>query len=84
MTTSYQLDDRVADVAISAKLVFAILERNDEPLTQKQIIEATYMSVRTVRQALSTLEECGAIETRPFVHDPRQTLYTVADDDSRL
>lgn len=65
----------VEDLAPSGKLVYKILEYSDRPLTQKQIIEETLMSPRTVRDALNELESMGVVEKDVYLPDARQNLY---------
>ncbi|MDD4651509.1 MAG: winged helix-turn-helix domain-containing protein [Methanothrix sp.] len=44
-------------------------------LTQKDIIAKTYLSPRTVRYALSRLEEQQVLQKRFYFQDARQSLY---------
>lgn len=46
-------------------------------LTQKEIIEETYLPPRTVRYALNRLDKEGIIEKRVNFNDGRQCLYAV-------
>lgn len=68
--------DALYDLPPSAKLVFKVLEYHGE-LTQKQIIERTMLSARTVREAIARLEEIDAIERRINMADARQHLYRI-------
>ena len=70
----------IADVPPSAKLVYKVLEY-DGALTQKQIVEQSMLSQRTVRDALARLREIGAVTEEVYIPDARQNLYelTVAD-----
>lgn len=44
-------------------------------LTQKQIIEKTYLPARTVRYALTRLKEENLLSRRFYFKDARQNLY---------
>ena len=66
------------DLPPSAKLVFKVLEY-DGPLTQKQLVEESMLSARTVRYALERLEDCGLVDERIYFEDARQSLYHVSD-----
>ncbi|MFB6070985.1 MAG: winged helix-turn-helix transcriptional regulator [Halanaeroarchaeum sp.] len=70
-------DDCLQDGPPSAKLVFKVLEY-DGPLTQKQLVEESMLSARTVRYALQRLEDCGVVEERIYFADARQNLYELA------
>lgn len=71
----------IADVPPSAKLVFKVLEYNG-PLTQKQIVERSMLSQRTVRDALARLREIDIVSEEVYIPDARQNLYelTVAEE----
>ena len=71
----------IADVPPSAKLVYKVLEYNGS-LTQKQIVERSMLSQRTVRDALARLREIGVVTEEVYIPDARQNLYelTVAED----
>ncbi|MGM0604700.1 MAG: MarR family transcriptional regulator [Halobacteriota archaeon] len=66
--------DVVRDLPPSAKLVAKVLDYNDT-LTQSQLAEETLLPPRTVRYALSRLEERGAVESRFSFSDARKRLY---------
>lgn len=70
-------DDALADLPPSAKLVFKVLEYNGG-LTQKQIVEESMLSPRTVRYALERLEEIGAVSEDVYFADARQNLYELS------
>lgn len=63
----------------SAKLVFKVLEYNGG-LTQKQIVEESMLSARTVRYALERLGDIGAVEEDVYFADARQNLYELTVD----
>ena len=61
----------------SAKLVAKVLEYNDS-LTQSQLAEETLLPSRTVRYALTRLEDAGIVESRFSFSDARKRIYTLA------
>jgi len=63
----------------SAKLVLKVLQYNDA-LTQNQIAEETLLPPRTVRYALTRLEEIDAVDSRFSFSDARKRLYTLQID----
>ena len=69
--------EAVEDLPPSAKLVAKVLEYEDT-LTQSQLAEETLLPPRTVRYALSRLEDAGAVESRFSFSDARKRLYTLA------
>ena len=73
----------IADVPPSAKLVYKVLEYNGG-LTQKQIVEKSMLSQRTVRDALSRLREIDVVSEDVYIPDARQNLYTLklGEDDA--
>lgn len=72
-------EDTVAELPPSAKLVFKVLEYNGG-LTQKDIVEKSRLSQRTVRDALDRLQEIEAVEKTIYVPDARQNLYRLTID----
>ena len=66
----------LSDVPPSAKLVYKVLEYNGG-LTQKQIVEKSMLSQRTVRDALSRLDDAGVVTEEVYIPDARQNLYTL-------
>jgi DNA-binding MarR family transcriptional regulator len=73
-------DDIVQDLPPSAKLVLKVLEYNGG-LTQKQIVENSRLSQRTVRDALDRLQEADVVEKDIYIPDARQNLYRLGIDD---
>lgn len=69
--------EAVRDLPPSAKLVAKALEYNDR-LTQSQLAEETLLPPRTVRYALSRLEECDAVDSRFSFTDARKRVYSLA------
>mgnify|MGYP006291612597 CR=1 FL=1 len=75
---------RIEDLPPSAKLVYKVLSYNG-PLTQKQIVEKSMLSQRTVRDALTRLREVDVVAEKVYIPDARQNLYeltAVADTDT--
>jgi DNA-binding MarR family transcriptional regulator len=70
--------EEIEDLPPSAKLVLKVLEYRGS-LTQKQIIEESMLSARTVRYALERLEEIGVVTEDIYFADARQSLYEVTD-----
>ncbi len=67
----------VRDLPPSAKLVAKVLDYNDT-LTQSEIAEETLLPARTVRYALSRLEEEDVVDSRFSFADARKRLYTLS------
>lgn len=74
--------EAVSDLPPSSKLVYKTLAWNGR-LTQQAIIERSLLSARTVRDALSRLEEHDVVEQDVYYRDARQNVYTLATTDSR-
>ncbi|MFB6299034.1 MAG: MarR family transcriptional regulator [Halobacteriales archaeon] len=70
------LADSLADLPPSAKLVYKVLEYNDT-LTQGEIAEETMLPPRTVRYAITRLEEIGVVDSRFSFADARKRLYSI-------
>ncbi|WP_227355680.1 MarR family transcriptional regulator [Haladaptatus salinisoli] len=68
--------EEIDDLPPSAKLVFKVLEYKGS-LTQKQIVNESMLSARTVRYALERLEEIGVVEEDIYFADARQNLYEI-------
>lgn len=64
----------VRDLPPSAKLVAKILDY-EETLTQSQIAEETLLPARTVRYALTRLEDEGVVSSRFSFTDARKRIY---------
>jgi len=71
----------IQDVPPSAKLVYKVLEYNGG-LTQKEIVEKSMLSQRTVRDALSRLRESDVVSEEVYIPDARQNLYTLQLDEA--
>jgi DNA-binding MarR family transcriptional regulator len=64
----------VRDLPPSAKLVAKVLDYEDT-LTQSQIAEETLLPARTVRYALTRLEEEDVVSARFSFADARKRIY---------
>ncbi|ELZ58655.1 MULTISPECIES: helix-turn-helix domain-containing protein [Halorubrum] len=67
----------VRDLPPSAKLVAKVLDYNDT-LTQSELAEETLLPPRTVRYALSRLEDEGVVDSRFSFTDARKRLYSLS------
>ena len=66
----------VRDLPPSAKLVAKVLDYN-ETLSQSQLAEETLLPPRTVRYALTRLEDADAVESRFSFSDARKRIYSL-------
>ncbi|RRJ32837.1 winged helix-turn-helix transcriptional regulator [Halocatena pleomorpha] len=64
------------DCPPSAKLVAKVLEY-DGPLTQQELAEETLLPTRTVRYAVSQLDEIGLVHSRFSFTDARKRVYSL-------
>lgn len=69
----------LSELPPSAKLVAKTLEHEGE-LTQPQLADQTLLAGRTVRSALSELEDADVVTSRSSVIDARKTLYSLAEE----
>jgi DNA-binding MarR family transcriptional regulator len=69
----------IQELPPSAKLVIKVLEYNDA-LTQGELVDETLLPPRTVRFAVSRLDEVGVIESRFSFTDARKRLYSLRVD----
>jgi len=70
--------DKIKSCSPSVKFVLKILELKGM-LTQKEIIDETYLPDRTVRYALNKLKIEGIVEERLHRKDARQVLYGIKE-----
>lgn len=70
------VNQKLLDLPPSAKLVFRVLEY-EGPLTQKQIVEESLLSSRTVRYALIRLKKVETIDEDIHFADARQSIYKI-------
>lgn len=68
--------DTLRDCPPSAKLVVKVLEY-DGPLTQQELAEETLLPTRTVRYAVSQLDEVGIVQSRFSFTDARKRVYSL-------
>ncbi len=68
--------ERIKNLPPSAKMIYKILTYEGS-LTQKEIINNTYLPERTVRHALELLIKKNLIVKQPYLNDARQTVYSV-------
>lgn len=64
----------------SAKLVYKTLEYEGS-LTQGQIAAQSLLPSRTVRYALSTLQDEGVVDEELYIQDARKRLYSLSSDE---
>ena len=70
--------EKIKSFPPSVKFVLKILELKGT-LTQKEIIDETYLPDRTVRYALNKLKIEGIVEERLHRKDARQVLYMIKE-----
>ena len=68
--------EAVRDLPPSAKLVAKVLEY-DGGQTQSQLAAETLLPARTVRYALTRLEDAGVVDSRFSFNDARKRIYTL-------
>ncbi|MFB6353241.1 MAG: MarR family transcriptional regulator [Halobacteriales archaeon] len=78
-STAAPTEETLHELPPSAKLVLKVLEY-DDALTQSELAAETLLPPRTVRYALSRLEEVGAVESRFSFADARKRLYSLRLD----
>jgi DNA-binding MarR family transcriptional regulator len=66
----------IREMPPSAKLVAKVLDYEDR-MTQSQLAEETLLPARTVRYALSRLEDADAVDSRFSFTDARKRIYTL-------
>lgn len=66
--------ERLNDLSPSAKFVYRVL-RDGGSLTQDEITDRTLLPKRTVRYALSKLDQADLVEKRPSTQDARTNHY---------
>lgn len=68
--------ERLRPLTPSAKLVARILAENG-PLPQGNIAEQSLLPMRTVRNALTTLEDADLVAVRPGLQDTHKQVYVL-------
>lgn len=71
--------ESLRDCPPSAKLVAKVLEY-DGPLTQQELAEKTLLPTRTVRYAVSQLDEAGVVQSRFSFTDARKRVYQLSSE----
>ncbi len=71
--------DAVDETPPSAKLVLTVLAYEGS-LTQSRLAEETMLPARTVRYALTQLEEHDLVTSQISFADARQQIYSLNDD----
>lgn len=71
--------ETVSELPPSAKLVYKTLEY-EGGMTQGELASATMLPSRTVRDAVSRLEDADVVEERVFIPDARKSTYTLAGE----
>lgn len=66
----------IQELPPSAKLVYMVIQYHG-PQTQKQLVDETKLSGRTVRHALGHLEDAGIVESEIHIPDARQKMYSL-------
>lgn len=69
-------ENHLTDAPPSAKLVYKTLEYEGE-LTQSQLVEETRLSARTVRYALTELQDRDVVDEEIYFADARKRLYSL-------
>jgi DNA-binding MarR family transcriptional regulator len=72
----------LADLPPSAKLVAKMLEYEGDS-TQSELAESTLLPPRTVRYALTELEENEIVSSRISFMDARQRIYSLSSSDGQ-
>lgn len=73
-------NEHLADAPPSAKLVYKTLEYEGE-LTQSQLVDETLLSARTVRYALTELQDRDMVDEEIYFADARKRLYSLSSAD---
>lgn len=77
MTSCQDSLQAVAHVPPSVQTVYCTLY-GQQPMTGRQLRDATHLPRRTIYAALHRLRELGVIQERASLRDTRQTFYWVA------
>lgn len=68
---SLAVDDAVADLQPSSRLVHLVIVAADEPLTTEEIATRTHLHKDTVRKAVRALQTHSGLVTLPDLNDGR-------------
>jgi DNA-binding MarR family transcriptional regulator len=80
--SSQETSADLVDLPPSAKLVAKTLEYEGDS-TQSELAESTLLPRRTVRYALTELEENGIVSSRVSFMDARQRIYSLGSSDGQ-
>lgn len=75
--------ERLLDMPPSAKLVYYVLDRAEDPLSSNEIAGRTLLSKRTARYALNELQEIDVVRERPEIMDARKRRYELTVSESQ-
>lgn len=73
------IEAALTDLPPSAKLVYKVLEYHGR-LPQKRLLAETRLSSRTLRYAITQLEDVGLVDSQQALFDARQTCYSLVRD----
>lgn len=79
VTTMAATQQTVSELPPSAKLVYKTLEY-EGGMTQGELASATMLPSRTVRDAVSRLEDAGVLEEQVFIPDARKSTYRLVEE----
>jgi DNA-binding MarR family transcriptional regulator len=68
-------EETVGELPPSAKLVYKTLEY-EGAMTQSQLADSSLLPQRTVRHALTKLQDAGVVEESAYLMDARKSMYT--------
>ena len=74
-------EETVGELPPSAKLVYKTLEY-EGAMTQSQLAESSLLPQRTVRHALTKLQDAGVVEESAYLMDARKSMYTAVSADA--
>lgn len=72
---------KIDDHPPSSKLVVKTLKHEGE-MTERELRCSTRLPGRTLRNAISRLDDAGVVERRENPKDARSTIYSLKDDDT--
>lgn len=75
MSTGTVFPDDVRSTTATAKTVYATLRLADTEMTIASLVEETGQSRRAVEQALASLADRGAVDSRPDPTKPCRNLW---------
>lgn len=70
--------EEILELSPSAKLVFYVLNHHGS-LTQQELQSKSLLASRTVRYALTRLDENGLVDSRSSLKDARQQIYSLSE-----